>query len=166
MSVFIGAALPQFILQDDDDPRSWSRVTGLMAPSRSGVLRLDFDVPVGVQAKNFTQPFWPSSFYGDLAVDIGIIDAPAWIMPPPLPSGANGRLGFNGFSRDASGGILAGVTVKLFLTATDTKVDQTISDVNGLFVVSTSEAGAHYLLFYKTGTPDVSGTTVNTLLGA
>ncbi len=166
MSVLIGAALPQFILRDDDDQRSHLRSRRTEFPPQTGVLRMDVEGPVGLQAKNWVQPFWPSSFYGDLAVDVGIIDPPTWIMPPPLPSGANGRLGFNGFSRDASGGILAGVTVKLFLTATDTKVFETVSDINGFFVASTSEAGAHYLLFYKTGVPDVSGTTVNTLLGA
>jgi hypothetical protein len=166
MSVFIGAALPQFILNDDGDQRSHLRARRTEFPPQVGVLRMDVAGPVGLQANNRTQPFWPASFFGDPGVDIGVLDAPTWIMPPPLPSGANGRLGFNGFSRDASGGVIAGVTVKCMLTATDTKQSETVSDADGLFIVSTSEAGAHYLIFYKTGTPDLSGTTVNTLLGA
>ena len=166
MSVFIGAALPQFILKDDDDQRSHLRARRTTMPTQTNILRIDVDAKVGDPGLNFVQPFLPSCFFGDGAVDVGILDAPAWIIPPPMRSGANGRLGFNGFSRDASGGVISGVTVKCMLTATDTKQSETVSDANGLFVVSTSEAGAHYLIFYKTGVPDLSGTTVNTLLGA
>lgn len=161
MSVFIGAAMPQFIICDDADPRSHLRARRTEQPSKGGLLRLEVEAPVG-DSHNITQPFALSAFYGDLA----ILDAPLWIMPPPMPGGANGRLGFNGFSRDASGGVIAGVTVKLFLTSTDVKQCETVSNTDGFFVVSTAEAGGHYLLFYKSGTPDVSGTTVNTLAGA
>ena len=52
------------------------------------------------------------------------------------------------------------------LTLDDTKQSEGVSDENGFFTVSTSVAGNHYLIFYKTGTPDISGTTVNTLQGA
>jgi hypothetical protein len=126
---------------------------------------MDVEASVG-GTRSVIQPFLPCGFYGGLALDVGILDAPVWVMPPPLPGGANGRLGFNGFSRDASGGVIAGVTVKCMLTATDTKQSEAVSDADGLFVVSTAEAGGHYLIFYKTGTPDIAGTTVNTLLGA
>lgn len=166
MSVFIGDASPQSILCDDADPRSHLRAQRTEQPSLGGLLRLEVEAPVGDGSHSITQPFALSAFYGDLGVDVGILDAPLWIMPPPMPGGANGRLGFNGFSRDASGGVIAGVTVKLFLTSTDVKQCETVSNTDGFFVVSTAEAGGHYLLFYKAGTPDVSGTTVNTLAGA
>lgn len=159
----MGAASPQFILMDDLDPRSHLRSSRTEMPSLDGILRMDGPV---CGPRTLIQPFLPSSFYGDGGLDVGILAAPVWIMPPPKPSGANGRLGFNGFSRDASGGVIAGVTVKCMLTATDTKQSEAVSDADGLFVVSTSEAGGHYLIFYKTGTPDIAGTTVNTLLGA
>ena len=165
MSVFVGGGGGQVYLASDDDPRSHLRARRTELPSSDGILRMDVDAPVG-GPRAVIQPFLPCGFYGDLALDVGILDEPAWVMPPPLPSGANGRLGFNGFSRDASGGVIAGVTVKCMLTATDTKQSEAVSDVNGLFVVSTAEAGGHYLIFYKTGTPDIAGTTVNTLLGA
>ena len=165
MSVFVGGAGGQVYLTVDDDPRSHLRARRTEMPSRDGILRMDVEAPIG-GPRSPIQPFLPSSFYGALALDVGILDDPAWIMPPPKPSGANGRFVFNGFSRDASGGVIAGVTVKCMLTATDTKQSEAVSDGNGLFVVSTAEAGGHYLIFYKTGTPDIAGTTVNTLLGA
>ena len=165
MSQLVGAAMPSFWFACDDDQRSHLRARRTEMPSRDGGLRMDVEAPVG-GPRAVIQPFLPSGLYGDLALDVGIIDAPVWVMPPPMPSGSNGRLGFNGFSRDASGGVIAGVTVKCMLTSTDTKQSEAVSDANGLFVVSTAEAGGHYLIFYKTGTPDISGTTVNTLLGA
>jgi len=165
MSVFIGAALPQFILRDDDDERA-----GFGNPrldlQRSLLLRLDVDQRVMQRMQRYIQPFMPSSLYGDQDVDCVPLEISPWIFAPPVPGGANGRLGFNGFTRDASGGIIPGVTVKCMLTATDVKQSETVSDATGAFVVSTSEAGGHYLLFYKTGTPDLSGTTVNTLTGS
>lgn len=166
MSQFVGAALATQWIGVDDDPRSHLRARRTEVPSKDGTLRMDVEALPGQPGRTIVQPFMPCGFYGNLAVDVGILDDPVWVMPPPLPSGANGRLGFNGFSRDASGGVIAGVTVKCMLTSTDTKQSEAVSDVNGLFVVSTAEAGGHYLIFYKTGTPDISGTTVNTLLGA
>jgi hypothetical protein len=165
VSVFIGGAGGQVYLAVDDDACSFMGTPRPQMPSWDGILRMDVEAPVG-GPRSPIQPFLPSGFYGDLGLDVGILGAPVWVMPPPLPSGANGRLGFNGFSRDASGGVIAGVTVKCMLTATDTKQSEAVSDANGLFVVSTAEAGGHYLIFYKAGTPDICGTTVNTLLGA
>lgn len=164
MSVFVGAAQPQFILRDDDDARA--DFSNRRRELYRSPLRIDVDKSVMQRAQDVVQPFMPSSLYGDMALDFGELSISPWVLPPPVPSGANGRLGFNGFTRDASGGVIGGVTVKLFLTATDVKQSETVSDAGGLFVVSTAEAGAHYLLFYKTGTPDISGTTVNTMLGA
>lgn len=166
MSVFFGASLPVQTFELDNDPRSLFVYARSEMPSDDGMLRIDVDAVMGDPEPNITQPFMPSTFFGDFGSDVGVLSPLVWIMPPPNPSGGNGRLGFNGFSRDASGGVIAGVTVKCMLTATDTKQSEAVSDANGLFVVSTSEAGGHYLIFYKTGTPDISGTTVNTLLGA
>jgi hypothetical protein len=69
-----------------------------------------------------------------------------------------------GSTRDASGGLLAGVSVKLFLTATDVLIDSTVSDVSGQFIVkSPYYPDGHYLVYYKAGSPDVHGASVNTL---
>ena len=165
MSQLVGAAMPSFWFACDDDVRSHLHKPLVQMPERDGVLTVDVDVMPG-RARTIIQPFLPSGLYGDQSLDIGALDAVVWIKSPPHPSGANGRLGFNGFTRDASGGVITGVTVKCMLTATDTKQSEAVSDADGVFVVSTAEAGGHYLIFYKTGTPDISGTTVNTLLGA
>lgn len=167
MSQLIGAAQtnPWIVNDYTDDPRTPMRVE---VPAHAGILRVDIDAPRGSKAQEarMVQPFLPSSFFGAPIVDIAVLDPPVWVLPPPLPGGTSARLGFNGFTRDASGGVIPAVTVKCFLTADDTKQSETVSDQNGFFTVSTPFSGGHYLIFYKTGTPDISGTTVNTLQGA
>lgn len=71
-----------------------------------------------------------------------------------------------GVSRDSAGVALAGVTVKLFRTADDSLVSQTTSDANGAYKLPASPLFAHYLVEYKAGTPDVAGSSVNTLVGS
>lgn len=70
-----------------------------------------------------------------------------------------------GIARDSSGAVLAGATLKLFRTADDSLVSQTISDANGNYVLPASTQFAHYVVAYLVGTPDTAGATVNTLVG-
>lgn len=72
-----------------------------------------------------------------------------------------------GISRDANGAVLGGCTVKLFATATDVLKETQISDaVTGAYQFSSIlEPGTYYLVEYKAGSPDVAGTSVNTLVG-
>lgn len=94
---------------------------------------------------------------------------------PELYSGAISKMAFTGVTRDVYGSILGGCIVKLYKTANigfpgtkDTLLDETTSDVTtGVFVVYTPyHPDTHYLVSYKVGSPDVEGTTVNTLIGA
>lgn len=71
-----------------------------------------------------------------------------------------------GVTKDSTGAPLAAVNVHLFRTADDSLVHQTISDANGVYIIPASNVLQHYLVAYKTGSPDVSGSTVNTLAGA
>jgi hypothetical protein len=71
-----------------------------------------------------------------------------------------------GVTRDASGATLASCTVDLFRTSNDTKMATTTSDGSGVFTFSIGIADTsvnYYLVAYKAGSPDVFGTTANTL---
>ena len=100
---------------------------------------------------------------------------PSWTDWPEITRGHTSRMTFSGVTRDAYGSPLGGCTVKLFKTAAgtfpgqaDTLVDTTISDpTTGAFLLySIYYPDTHYIVSYKAGTPDVEGTTVNTLIGA
>jgi hypothetical protein len=69
----------------------------------------------------------------------------------------------SGFSRDSTGAILGSCHIDLFLTAGDTLVQETTSAVDGSFWFSLMSPGPYYIVAYKVGSPDVAGTTVNTL---
>jgi hypothetical protein len=74
--------------------------------------------------------------------------------------------GISGVTRDASGNALAGCSVKLYRTATDVEVDVTTSDGSGAYSFPNVTAqDGYYVVAYLPGSPDVAGTTVNTLLG-
>lgn len=74
------------------------------------------------------------------------------------------RYTITGVTRDSTGAALGLVTVDLFDTATDTIRATTISDANGNYLVDGQIGYTYYLVAYKTGAPDVAGTTVNTLV--
>jgi hypothetical protein len=66
---------------------------------------------------------------------------------------------------DASDVAVANAIVQGFVTATDAYVGQDVSRNDGTYTLATdTPAGVqHYLVAYKPGSPDVAGTTVNTL---
>lgn len=69
-----------------------------------------------------------------------------------------------GITRDASGAPLGSCTVQGFLTSDDSYQGQCTSDAGGYFEFCTKQTGAHYLVAYRTGSPDVTGATANTLI--
>lgn len=73
----------------------------------------------------------------------------------------------SGFSRDATGAILANCTCNLFDTLSNRYIDTIISDANGYYEFHTAAPGGvtHFLVEYKVGTPDVFGTSPNNLQG-
>jgi hypothetical protein len=59
---------------------------------------------------------------------------------------------------------VSGAIVQGFLTANDQIVGETTADSNGRYELGTPYPGAqHYLVAYRAGSPDICGTTVNTL---
>jgi hypothetical protein len=70
----------------------------------------------------------------------------------------------SGVSRDSSGVALGSCTIALMQTGGDILTQTTISDASGNFSFSNPGSGPFYLVAYKVGSPDVAGTTVDTLL--
>ena len=82
------------------------------------------------------------------------------LMPPPVIFPL-----LSGITRDSSGVALGGCEVELMLTATDVKVDKVASDTSGNYSFKSGQYGkTYYIVAYKAGSPDVAGTTVNTLV--
>lgn len=80
-------------------------------------------------------------------------------------------LKISGISRDSTGAVLGGSTVKLFTTIDDVKIAETVSDATTgaySFMVASNGWG-YYTVEYKVGTggaPDVAGSSENTLTGS
>lgn len=66
---------------------------------------------------------------------------------------------------DASDVAVANAIVQAFVTSTDTYVGEVQANTDGTYVlgVETLAGVQHYLVAYKAGSPDIAGTTVNTL---
>lgn len=74
--------------------------------------------------------------------------------------------GISGVTRDSSGAALGSCVVKLYRTATDVLVDSTVSDGSGNYSFPNVTPGdTYYVVAYLAGSPDVEGTTNNTLVG-
>lgn len=118
--------------------------------------------------EDFSSGWWPSGMglIGDMGLDVAILAQAEWYEMPDTTRGANTRVGFVGVTADAYGSPLGGVTVKLFRSSDDRKVDQIVSDPVGKFVVgSPYYPDTHYITYYKSGSPDVRGHSTNTLIG-
>ena len=74
------------------------------------------------------------------------------------------NMSLTGISRDSAGVALGGCTVLLFRTQDRTLVAETVSDGAGNYSFSVMKGGPFFLVEYKAGSPDVSGTSLNTLV--
>lgn len=75
-----------------------------------------------------------------------------------------GSFSITGVTRDSTGVALGSCVVDMFQTGGDIFVTTTTSDGSGNFTLATpNNSGTFYLVAYKPGSPDVAGTTVNTL---
>lgn len=73
----------------------------------------------------------------------------------------------DGYTRDSAGDILGGCTVDIFLASDESKKGSVISDAGtGLYeFTGLSSSGPYYLRAFKSGSPDVFGTTKRTVSG-
>lgn len=117
---------------------------------------------------NYSSPWWgSSSLTGDLSGDTEILSTnPQWVAFEQV-AGAVSLFGVTGVTRDVYGSPLGGCTVKIFRTSDDVLVSSIVSDPLGAFTVTTPYyPDTHYLVTYKTGSPDTFGSSVNTIQGA
>lgn len=71
-----------------------------------------------------------------------------------------------GVTRDASGNPLGNCAVVLLRTADNSVAAQMVSDASGNYSFAASPALQHKADAYLAGSPDVFGTTLNTLVGS
>jgi len=71
-----------------------------------------------------------------------------------------------GTCKDSGGTPVANAIVQAFRTSDDAYAGEVQGNNDGTYLlgVEQSKATAHYLVAYKAGSPDIAGTTVNTLL--
>lgn len=71
-----------------------------------------------------------------------------------------------GTCKDSGGTAVADAIVQAFVTATDAFAGEVAANTDGTYTlgVEQSKLTPHYLVAYKAGSPDIAGTTVNTLL--
>lgn len=70
-----------------------------------------------------------------------------------------------GITRDSSAIPAGSCNVMGFVTTTNVFVGQVTSDSGGYYELPTAYAGvAHFLVVYRAGSPDIAGTTLNTLI--
>lgn len=150
MSVLIGAARPTRITERIDN--------------RLAQVQHQYDEP----PIDFRSPWWPAGggMVGDLGLDVAMLSESRGYEYPELTRGISSRLGFVGITRDQYGAPLGGCSVRVFRTSDGVLVHETVSDANGQFLGCAYDTAAYFLVFYKAGSPDVFGTTVNTLVGS
>lgn len=105
----------------------------------------------------------------------GAVAAIRYEMPRVLASGRRGDKLISLIAVDSSGAVMAGATIKAFRTSDDVanslvgdtqEGPDVISQADGAFVMPVPNADPHYLVGYEAGSPDVAGTSVNTLIGS
>jgi len=158
MSIFLGgdsgqSGVEQFRANDDRlNPQWWDRDDWREMPRDSA-----WNLVV------FNSPYWPGG--SGLDASGGDMLSAVWFSQPEITSGASGFYGLTGITRDVYGTAVGGCDVHLFLTETNVLVSNVTSDDSGFFMVPTPYyPNAHYIVAHKTGTPNIAGATVPTLV--
>lgn len=157
MAGFIGGAMPVVML-GAVDYRRWQ------ASFDESVLTY---VEVGIASPCWSAPVFVrgGGFIGDCAVDVGILDSGYRARMDNLEAGS-ASYGFVGVTRDQYGSPLGSVTVLLFRASDRLFITSTTSDASGNFTLATPYyPDAHFIVYQKSGSPDVQGVSVFTLIG-
>lgn len=83
----------------------------------------------------------------------------------PTATYAEKNFTLSGITRDSNGNALASCTVMLFNTLTNICEQTIVSDASGNYSFVVDKTQTYYEVSYKAGAPDVTGATVNTLVG-
>jgi hypothetical protein len=70
-----------------------------------------------------------------------------------------------GTTKDLNSAVIAGAVVELYETVSEKFVGKTTSDALGNYTIPASPSVNQFAVGYKVGSPDIAGTTVNTLRG-
>ena len=162
MSGLIGAALPQFILSRKDN-----RLHYEAQPVEDARNRLPIRYQSGYDG--WFSDYWPGNrgFVGDYSTDVALMQGVWRNLMHRVAIGAASRVGFVGITRDQYGAPVGSCVVQLFRTSDDLFIMEVTSDSSGNFLLqSWYSPDTHYIVAYKAGSPDIFGTTVNTLVGA
>jgi hypothetical protein len=160
MSQLIGGALPTQVLERKD--RRLIPTYQVIRRERDRIV--DRDLPTAYPG-GYTNNFWPGG--GGLSADTGILAAVYGRSIARLAWGAGSRVGFVGRTYDANGNVLGGVTCSLFRTTDRLWIMDVVSNFDGTFLLqSWYSPDTHFIVFSKAGSPEVFGTTRQTLIGA
>lgn len=162
MSGLIGAALPQFILARKDN-----RLHREEQPVEDERTRTLIRYQSGYDG--WFSAFWPGNrgFLGASGSDVALMHSVWHNLLHRVALGAASRVGFVGITRDQYGAPVGSCVVQLFRTSDDLLIMENTSDSSGNFLLqSWYSPDTHYIVAYKAGSPDIFGTTVNTLVGA
>lgn len=86
-------------------------------------------------------------------------------MPSAGIQGTQTTKFIRGSCLDSASAAVADATLDAFITSTDVKDGAGTSFADGTYAVGVQTAGvSHYVVAYKAGSPDIAGTTVNTLV--
>ncbi len=86
-------------------------------------------------------------------------------FPPMSELSAQQTFTITGRTLDSAGLPLASCALHVFRTADDVQTATGTSDASGNYLIYVAPVSTYYLVAYKPGSPDVSGTTLNTLVG-
>lgn len=109
-------------------------------------------------------PYWPGGgrFTGEAAV---LLIAPPDYTPRPVQQAGNSQLGFSGVTRGLDNSPVGGVTVRLFRSSDSRLVTTTVSRSDGSYNVSTPYPGEnHFIVCHKSGSPEIAGASIATLI--
>jgi hypothetical protein len=160
MSQLVGGALPNFLLQRKD--RRLVPTYQVVRRERDRIS--DRDLPTSYPG-GYTSNFWPGN--RGLADDSGQLSAVYGRSIARFAWGQGSRVGFVGTTYDQNGNVLGGVTCSLFRTSDRLWIMDVISGGDGSFLLqSFYSPDTHFIVFSKAGSPEVFGTTRQTLVGA
>jgi hypothetical protein len=108
---------------------------------------------------------WDESIYAGDTQGQSVFKGVTWGNRLNPMRGTTTRWGISGITRDVYGSPIPSCNVFLFTTSTKELVDSDISNPDGSYQLHTPYYGTtHFIVSQKTGTPDIQGVTVNTIL--
>ena len=111
-------------------------------------------------------PEWPPPlFFGDPAGQ-SVFRGASWGNKLAPWRGSTNWKRITGITKDINDAVVGGATVKVYRTFDDSLLGTTVSAADGAYEIGVSDLFNCYLVAYKAGSPDIAGTTVNTVQGS